>query len=93
MSISGKLRRQLRARARREVMTVEDSTLYKANGEPVTLSDNDSEYRRAYRNLFRRLGFFPPDGIYNFDGKKMWAAGWRPTERKDGRSTKETKEN
>jgi len=52
-------------------MTVEDQTLYKTDGTPVLLTDEDAHYRKAYRALARTLDRMPPDGLYTYDGKQM----------------------
>jgi hypothetical protein len=56
-------------------MTIERGTLYKADGTPVDRSETDAAYRAAYRALFVRLGRWPPDGRYTFDGKDMHFEG------------------
>jgi hypothetical protein len=58
-----------------ETLTVERGTLCKEDGTPVGTSEDDAAYRAAYRALFVRLGRWPPDGRYEFDGKNMHFIG------------------
>ena len=49
-----------------------DGVLYRASGRPVMPSqEEDVVYCDAYRRLFGRLGCWPPDGVYSFDGEEM----------------------
>ena len=54
-----------------ETLTVENKTLYKADGTPVLLTDEDAHYRNAYRALMVAMDTVPPDGLYTYDGKQM----------------------
>lgn len=67
-----------------ETLEVIDKTLYKEDGAPVLLSDEDKPYRKAYRALAKRLQQMPPDGKYGFDGKKMWLVSYKPNVRMVG---------
>jgi len=58
-----------------ETLTIEQGTLYKEDGAPVGQSEDDAAHRAAYRALFVRLGRWPPDGQYEFDGKDMYLGG------------------
>ena len=64
-------RKVRRANRKVETLTVEDGVLYKADGIPVLTTDADAKYRKAYRKLFTVLGYWPPDGVYSFDGRRM----------------------
>ena len=64
-------RRVRRANRKVEMLTVEDGILYKADDTPVLTTDADAKYRKAYRKLFGILGYWPPDGVYEFDGRRM----------------------
>jgi len=58
----------------KERMYVKTLTLYKADWTPVMLTEEDAHYRDAYRRLFVQLEEFPPDGEYEYDGKRLrWA--------------------
>ena len=54
-----------------ETLTVENQTLYKADGTPVLLTDEDAHYLKAYRALPKVLDRMPPDGLYTYDGERM----------------------
>lgn len=54
-----------------ETLTVENKTLYKADGTPVLLTDEDAHYLEAYRALAQMLDRMPSDGLYTYDGEQM----------------------
>lgn len=58
-----------------EILTIEQGMLFKPDGTPVDTTEADKAYRDAYRALFVRLGHWPPDGRYEFDGKDMHLGG------------------
>ena len=67
-----------------ETLEVMDKTLYKEDGTPVLLSDEDEPYRKAYRALAVQMDLIPPDGKYGFDGERMWMISYRPNVRITG---------
>lgn len=69
----GRTARKVRRTNRKlETLTVENMTLYKADGTPVLLTDEDAHYLEAYRALAKALDRMPPDGLYTYDGERLW---------------------
>ena len=67
--------RKIKKRAKPCRMVIDNGVLFIIQkSQRVLVSRNDPEhepYRRAYRRLFGRMGRWPPDGKYEFTGKRM----------------------